>query len=293
MNRSDALVHNPMKHAGPDAHAEVIDRLARMITHRWGLVIDGRRRAMLHYRLSKRARELGLKSVYEYAEYATTDPCAAKEAEHLIDVITTQTTSFFREHDHFDFLMGTVLPAYVVAAAGTARPIKIWCAACSTGEEAYTLAMACAEFDRRTQRVAYAITATDISSAALSKAWAGVYPRAELANVPAPLQERYFLQSRDRPSDIVRVCSSLRRHVQFKFVNLASHHYDVDHDFDVIMLRNCLIYFDRKEQVQVVRRTAQHLRQSGYFFTGHTEHFSEIESGMRILRPSVYRKEAR
>lgn len=286
-------MQDPTIRSAPDAHSEVIDQLARMITHRWGLVIDGRRRAMLHYRLSKRVRDLGLKDVFEYAEYATKGPCAAKEAEHLIDVITTQTTSFFREHDHFDFLVQTVLPAYVSATAGSARPIKIWCAACSTGEEAYTLAMACAEFDRRTHRIAYAITATDISSAALSKAWAGVYPRAELANVPTTLQERYFLQSRDRPSEVVRVCSSLRRHVQIKFVNLASHHYEIDHDFDVIMLRNCLIYFDRKEQVQVVRRASQHLRQNGYFFTGHTEHFSETESGMRILRPSIYRKEMR
>jgi len=267
-----------------------VDRLAGHIERHWGLVMDVRRRRMLGSRLDRRLRTHGLESLASYADYLFNNGGMASEQDFLIDAVTTQTTSFFREPGHFDLLRDQLSHGFGTRSDGRQR-LKLWSAAASIGHEPFSLAMTCADASHeRGQDIGFDVLATDISTYAVRRTRSAIYAEADVDPVPFDLRRRYLMKSRDPEAKVVRVVPSLRERVTAEPINLVWKEYKQPRDFDVILIRNCLIYFDSETQKRVVTQLAEHLRPGGFLMTGHTEHFRGQEIGLQQVRPSIYRK---
>ena len=214
------------------------------------------------------------------------------ELRNVIDLITTNTTSFFREADHFDFLAQEVVPTVVAETRAGRRPrLKVWSAAASEGAEAYTAAMVLEERKRAGVAFDYAILGTDISQRMLERATAAIYGDDQLTTVPHDLQRRYFLSSADPGfAGKSRVVPELRQRVKFRHLNLMDDRYPVDRDVDLIFLRNVLIYFEPADKERVVDRLATHLRPGGWLLVGHAESMVVRHDGLRQVKPTIFRK---
>jgi len=207
---------------------------------------------------------------------------------HLIDVVTTNKTDFFREPSHFDFIRKVAVPQLLKQRS---RPdLKVWSAACSTGMEAYTTAMVLDEMARTGTRMRFRILGTDISTAVLRIAKAAIYTRDTLSPVPDDFVKRYFLRSRNRLSDEVRVVPELRKLIHFMRMNLMDTSYPVDRDVDIIFCRNVLIYFEKETQRKVVSQLCDHLRPGGYLMVGHSESMvHSVVPGLKQVQPTIFR----
>ncbi|RED26072.1 chemotaxis protein methyltransferase CheR [Rhodopseudomonas thermotolerans] len=264
--------------------------LAELIEDQVGIKMPNAKRLMLEGRLHKRVRALNYSGVGEYVDNLFDKQILEDELTHLIDVVTTNKTDFFREPQHFEFLKTVAVPELLKLPSRKSNDLKIWSAACSTGMEAYTTAMVLDDMVRSGSRFQFRILGTDISTAVLRLAKAAIYNREVVAPVPAPFVGRYFLTSRDRSRDQVRVVPELRRLTHFTRMNLMDASYPVDRDVDVIFCRNVLIYFDRDTQRKVVEQLCSHLRPGGYLLVGHSE--SMIHSALPKLRqvqPTVFK----
>ena len=244
---------------------------------------------MLEGRLQKRVRALNQSSLNEYADSLFSGGRLETELVHLIDCVTTNKTDFFREPSHFDFIRNVALQELLARRSRTSRTLKIWSAACSTGMEAYTTAMVLDDVHRQKSGFDFRILGTDISTAVLRLAKTAVYTRDVLAPVPDNFVKRYFLSSRDKSRDEVRVVPELRRTTHFMRMNLMDASYPVDRDVDIIFCRNVLIYFDKPTQRKVVEQLCNHLRPGGYLLVGHSE--SMIHSsvpGLKQVQPTIF-----
>jgi chemotaxis protein methyltransferase CheR len=207
-----------------------------------------------------------------------------------LDLITTNTTSFFREDQHFDFMADTMLPG--LSTKGGRKPrVKVWSAAASEGAEAYTIAMVLAEGLRRGLAYDFAVLGTDVSTRILEKATRAVFERDQLETVPPDLRRRYFLQAADPAmAGMARIVPELRRHVRFGYLNLMDDAYPIDNDLSAVFLRNVLIYFERETQTKVVNRIVHHLAPGGYLFVGHSESMVVAHPALVQMRPSIFQK---
>ena len=266
-----------------------VDQLISYIRDEWGLVLDGRRRQMLQVRLQRRVRELNLSSLDHYCYFLFQQGGLSREKSLICNAVTTQTTSFFRENHHFDFIRERLVPT-LYADGMLGRPIRAWSAAASTGHEAYSLAMTLADCREALGTFSFSVLATDISQAALLQIQNAVYGAEVAADIPASYRARYLLQGRTRQRHRVRVVRELRDRVTTQQQNLVARSYEISRDFDIILIRNCLIYFDEATQLRVARQLISHLRPGGHLFTGHAEHFSPDALTMDIVAPSIYRK---
>ena len=213
------------------------------------------------------------------------------EAVHLIDAVTTNKTDFFREPEHFRILVQKVLPTLLADRhAGGQAQVKLWSAACSTGAEAYTLAMVLADWREQRRGLRFSILGTDLSTEVLNVAQRAVYPEAMVAVVPPEVRHRYLLRSRDRGRQLVRIVPELRAWAKFARLNLMDPDYPVDRDFDVIFCRNVLIYFDKPTQHAVLQRLCQHLRPGGFLFLGHSESLAGMDLPLRSVANTVLRR---
>lgn len=264
-------------------------RLSAFIYNVAGIKMPPAKRIMLQSRLQKRLKELGMDSFKEYTEFLLSDRVNQEELIQMLDVVSTNKTDFFREPVHFDFLRDTVLPAHYQEAG--ARPIKIWSAACSSGEEPYTIAMTIAEYCRtRGVQHEYSITGTDISTKVLKMAENAVYKMDKVEGIPLEILHRYFLRSKDRENQTVRIVPELRRHVRVQRMNFMDESYPINETFDVIFCRNVLIYFDRQTQEKVIGKLCTKLKQGGYFFLGHSESIMNMTLPLQPVRPTIFRK---
>jgi chemotaxis protein methyltransferase CheR len=240
-------------------------------------------------RLRKRARALRLEGLEAYIELLRS-PAGDEEMTGLMDAISTNVTHFFREPDHFDFLRSTVLPEW--EAARTRKPADVfraWSAACSSGEEPYTLAITLAEHFKNQPDRNWRIAASDISTQMLGRAEEAIYPQ-ERVKLPEPAWLRRYFQRGVAPYEgTYRVKPDLRRHVSFHHVNLFQSSYEFTDTFDVIFCRNVMIYFDRKTQELLVLRLRDQLTRGGYLIVGHAESLIGIDHALTNVRPSIYR----
>ncbi|AVT78996.1 methyltransferase domain-containing protein [Rhodopseudomonas palustris] len=279
-----------MVHAKRQLSDRQFRSLAELIEDQVGIKMPNAKRLMLEGRLHKRVRALNYSGVSEYVDNLFDKSVLDDELTHLIDVVTTNKTDFFREPQHFDFLRTVAVPDLLKLPNRKSNDLKVWSAACSTGMEAYTTAMVLDDMVRAGSRFQFRILGTDISTAVLRVATAAIYNREVTAPVPPQFVERYFLSSRDRSRDEVRVVPELRRLTNFTRMNLMDTSYPVDRDVDVIFCRNVLIYFDRATQRKVVEQLCSHLRPGGYLLVGHSE--SMIHSALPKLRqvqPTVFK----
>lgn len=270
-----------------DMTAREFNELREFIHSELGLRITSAKKGMLQARLQKRLRALGLDSFANYKEYLFSLQGLEVEMPHFMNVVTTNTTEFFREPKHFEFLHNKVLPDWA-AKNDFSRKFSAWSCACSSGEEPYTLAMVLKEFFEAYSRAEYEILATDISSAVLEKAIRAVYPEDKLNKVSFNLKRKYFLRSRDRKKNLARVAPEIRKLVRFRQLNIM-HNFDFREEFDVIFCRNMLIYFERSDQEHILRKLCRNLARDGYLCIGHSESLTGMQLPLKQVAPATYR----
>jgi chemotaxis protein methyltransferase CheR len=246
---------------------------------------------MLEIRLRRRLRSLELSTCAEYCRYLFSPAHRDAELVQLIDSITTNKTDFFREPEHFDYLLNGVLPD-LAARYGPTRKSLVWSAGCSTGEEPFTLAMLLNDFAQQHPGWRYSILATDISTAVLAKAALGVFKTEAIRPVPQNLRKRYLMRSRDPRSDQVRVVPELRARIDFQRLNFMDPDFPLAEPPEIIFCRNVIIYFDRPTQIRILSKLTRHLLPGGYFFAGHSESLQNMDLPLAAVGPAVYRKTA-
>jgi chemotaxis protein methyltransferase CheR len=254
-----------------------------------GIALGTGKKIMLEVRVKRRLKDLNLSSYSQYCDYLFAGHAPKHEIVQLIDVVTTNKTDFFREPRHFNFLVDRVLqqPTSGDSAAGQ---FLVWSAGCSTGEEPYTLAMILSEYRLAHPGFRFRILATDISTAVLAKAELGIYTSEAITPVQATLRMKYFLRSRDRASNRVRVSPELRRLVEFRRLNFMDADYGIAERADAIFCRNVIIYFDRPTQQRILRKLCDHLVPGGYLFVGHAETLHDMNLPVTPVAPAVYRR---
>src|ERR1035441_10324098 len=179
------------------------DRLRALIYDESGINLSSDKKTMMEIRIKRRLHSLDIASFGEYCDFVFTPQGTENELIHLIDVITTNKTDFFREAGHFDYLVSKALPD-LAARNGASRKSLVWSAGCSTGEEPYTLAMVLSEYSQAAPGFRFGVLATDICTAVLAKAAMGIFKTDVVKPVPRDLQRKYFMRSRDPASDVVR-----------------------------------------------------------------------------------------
>jgi chemotaxis protein methyltransferase CheR len=265
-------------------------RVCQLIYQTSGINLGEEKRTMVELRIRRRVKILNLDSFRNYCEYLFTPKGQRDEIIHLIDVISTNKTDFFREPEHFDFLIQKAIPD-LIARTVSARTLLIWSAGCSTGEEPYTLAMVLQDFSQSTSGFRFKILATDISTQVLAKASQGVFQHEVLRPVPAEWQRKYFMKSRDPDSKLLRVVPELRQLIDFRRINFMDEDFGLAEKADVIFCRNVIIYFDRPTQQQIIGKLARNLLPGGYFFVGHSESLHDMDLPLVSIAPALYRKD--
>jgi chemotaxis protein methyltransferase CheR len=260
-------------------------RLGDTIASELGIKMPAGKLTMLHSRMQRRLHQLGLTSLDAYEDRLRTET----ERIQLLDLATTNKTDFFREAEHFAYLTSNALPE--LFRRGDRRTCRVWCAGCSTGEEAYTLAMVLDDYARTHPAFAFEIVATDISVRVLRAAARATYPVELVEPVPQALRQRYLMNGTAELRGQVRVVPELRAKVKFQRLNFMDGHYPLG-EVDIIFFRNVLIYFDRSTQKQVLERQCRLLRPGGYLFVGHSESVAALEIPLISVFTSVLRRTA-
>jgi chemotaxis protein methyltransferase CheR len=265
--------------------------LGAFIHSQYGIKMPPSKKTMLEARLQKRIRALCMDSFAEYCEYVFSPEGIKEELVQMVDLVTTNKTDFFREPAHFSFLTEKALPELINAhEAGVKRPLVLWSAGCSTGEEPYTLAMVLSEFTERLGRFHFTILASDLSTKVLEKAQEGVYRDDRIGPIPQELRRKYLLRSKDRTRRLVRVVPDLRALVRFRRINFMEGDFGMREPMDIIFCRNVIIYFDRPTQEKLLNRLGRHLVPGGYLFMGHSETLNGLNVPFFPVAPTVYRK---
>ncbi|MEZ4527242.1 MAG: protein-glutamate O-methyltransferase [Desulfobacterales bacterium] len=270
---------------------KIFVRFSTFIQNELGIKMPEAKRTMLQARLQKRLRKLEIKSFEQYCDYVFSPRGMNEELPHMIDVVTTNKTDFFREPQHFDYLTGVIVPELIRShGTGIQRKAMVWSAGCSSGEEVYTLAMVLNEFCLRRPDFQFCIMGTDISTRMLKSAAAGIYTHERVEPVPLPLRKKYLLRSRDKKKDLVRIVPELRALTLFRRLNFMDEDFGMRQTMDIVFCRNVLIYFDRSTQEKVLRRICRYLVPGGYLFTGHSETLNGLNIPLVQKASTVYRK---
>lgn len=266
-------------------------RLSGFIYDELGIKMPEAKRSMLTGRLGKRLRALSLASFGDYCDFLFSAEGQEQEMVHLINVVTTNKTDFFREPSHFDYLVRQALPELRrCGLLGAGRKLKLWSAGCSTGEEPYTLGMVLAEVQAQTPGFGFEILATDISTRVLEVARRAVYPLERVDPVPAALRSKYLLKNRDRNNPLVRIAPELRSRVSFGQLNFMAETFGLREPLDIIFCRNVIIYFDKQAQERLMSKFCRHLKTGGFLFLGHSESLHGYDVPLSQVAPTVYRK---
>jgi chemotaxis protein methyltransferase CheR len=280
--------------AAPGLSPESLTRFCRYITDELGIKMSEAKLPLLQSRLQRRLRVLGLASLDEYQNHLFNSVEGEAERVHFINAITTNKTDFFREPQHFEYLVRTALPNLDPNGDEPAlqRPwrLKLWCAGCSSGEEPYTLSMVLSEFGTRHPDFDYSMLATDISTKVLDHAQLGIYDDERIDPVPMPMRPKYLMRSKDPAAAQVRIIPELRRKISFRRLNFMDAHYEVRDMFEVIFFRNVMIYFDKKTQEDVIHKLCRNLIPGGYLFVGHSESLAGLSLPVVCAGSAVYRK---
>jgi chemotaxis protein methyltransferase CheR len=263
----------------------VFRRFQSLIQGESGIRLADVKKALLTGRLSRRLRELGLTSFREYLRRVEADE---PERVRMLDLITTNETRFFRESKQFELLDSEILPRWAAEASEGKRPrrIRVWSAGCSTGEEPYSLAMLFLSHFPRDWDME--ILATDLSTRALERARAAVWPLSRSREIPPALLKTFMLRGTGPEDGKMKAGPEVRAFVRFERLNLNDASYEVQGPFDLILCRNVLIYFDSEGKRRVIGRLLDHLAPAGFFFVGHAESLNGITDRVRAVMPCVY-----
>jgi chemotaxis protein methyltransferase CheR len=249
------------------------------------------KKELVSARLGKRLRATGLATITDYCRHLQ-GPKATEELPHLIDVISTNHTYFFRENAHFDLLSQTILTELLAKRTAARWPkLNIWSAACSSGEEPYTLALVLEQFfGRQTGAWPWQIDATDISNPILKKAQEGNYKADAIDKIPPAQLRTFFQEGTGALAGTYTVKPALQKNIRFRHLNLLGPSLPFTEPFHVIFCRNVMIYFDRATQEELVTRLTRLLVPGGYLMVGHSESLTGIKHTLESVKPAVYRR---
>jgi chemotaxis protein methyltransferase CheR len=263
-------------------------RFQALIYREAGIWLAPHKTALLSGRLARRVRELGLASFADYYRHVT--EADRGEMVALLDAVATNETHFFREPAHFDLLTSTVIPAWKAEAEAGRRPkrVRAWSAACSTGQEPYTLAMVLLEQLGPGEGWEVEIVATDLSTRALARARAADWPVELAREIPPRHLKRWMLRGTGEQQGRMKAGPELRAAVRFARVNLNDERWPVAGAFDLVFCRNVLIYFDAESKRRAVDRLLDRVAPGGLFFVGHSESLASVTRRVRAVAPTVY-----
>lgn len=250
-----------------------------------GISLNQNKKSLIVSRLAKRLRALGLESFQSYFDLVIQD-LGGDEFTQMLDLISTNKTDFFREPKHFEFLRDEILPHL-----NTAKQVRIWSSACSSGEEPYTIGMVLFDGVAAPSQWDFKILASDISTKVLSHAAAGLYEEDRVKGLSSDLVRRHFLKGRGAQAGWVKVKPHLTDMVRFRRLNLMDERYPIRSPLDVIFCRNVMIYFDRPTQEQLMTKFYRYLKPGGYLFIGHSESLQWINHSFKTVAPTIYRKD--
>ncbi len=254
-----------------------------------GINLGPGKRALLVGRLAARLRALGGISFTEYFDRTERDPA---ERVRMLDLVTTNETHFFREPQHFQYLAEQVFPRWAAEAAAGRRPrrVRAWSAACSTGQEVYTLAMLLLDHFPAADGWDVRVLGTDLSTRVLETARAGIWPLHLSAEIPLPYRKRYMLRGTNAREGTMAAGPELRAVVDFRRLNLMDDTYAAVDDHDLVFCRNVLIYFDPETRARVVERLADRLATGGYLMLGHAEALNASTPRLVRAHPAVFQR---
>lgn len=276
-----------MSDASATINEALFSKFGALIYDKTGIYLKPEKRELLKARLSKRLRACRIDSFHEYYDYVIND-ASGQELIHLINNVSTNFTSFFREKIHFDLLTSRVLPG-ILQKEGGKKEVVIWSSACSSGEEPYTLCMVLADFAEKQRDFRYRVIATDISTKVLDIAKRGIYLDDRIGQVPQPFLKKYFQKGVGSSAGYVKVKPNLIDMVRFQRFNLMDT-CPWKEEIDVIFCRNVMIYFNKETQEGLINRFYQALVPGGCLFIGHSESIGGLRHGFRQIEPTVFQK---
>lgn len=266
------------------------DTLCDLVHDLSGIHLHEGKTELVRARLGKRMRLRGIRDLGDYLRYVEEDQTQS-ELTAMLDALSTNLTSFFRENEHFTFLKDTLLPQIAAQTNRSARPaLRAWSAGCSTGEEPYTLAICLLEHLPNWRHFDPKVLATDISTRVLETARKGIYPEERLRNVPPVLRHHYFRPVVHEKRKLYAVSDEVKSIVRFRRLNLMDS-WPMKRQFDFIFCRNTMIYFDKPTQARLVERFHHSLKPGGYLLVGHSESLTGIRHPLKYVKPAVYRKD--
>ncbi len=263
--------------------------ISELVYKHCGINLHEKKKELVRARIAKRLREDKFDTFAQYIDHVMADK-TGREFDVLIDSLSTNLTSFFREISHFEFLNKKFLPDLMVARQKKGKPgIRAWSAGCSSGEEPYTLAITLLEATEGLRGWDLKILATDISTQVLEKAKQGVYQQARVAPLSPQQKKRFLTRTREEAGKepTYAVSSELKKIIRFRYLNLMER-FPFKGPFDFIFCRNVMIYFDKKTQENLVNRYWDCLASGGVLFTGHSESLTGIQHKFKYIQPTIY-----
>jgi len=263
---------------------KILNQLRDLVYQKSGIKLDSSKESLIRARIGKRMRSLGIYSYEDYLKKVIDDK-SEDEVVHLLDVISTNVTSFFRGMDHFGIL-SNLIKDWVSSGQ---KSFKIWSSACSSGEEPYSIAMTV--LNSIESSITCKILATDISTKVLQKAQDGIYEQDKVEQIPKIMKDKYLEIVNGSEKMLYQVKPCLKQMITFKRLNLSEIPFPMRGPIDVVFCRNVMIYFDAKTRQNLVSEIHRLLKPNGYLFIGHAESLIGTSVGFKIVRPSIYVKE--
>ena len=268
------------------------EQICRLVYERSRINLGPDKQDLVAARLGKRLRALNVPGYHEYCRYLKS-PEGRDELQNLVDVISTNHTFFFREEKHFQFLEQTVINEFVRSQGHSGeRSLRCWSAACSTGEEAYSIAISLATNLEQHAGYDWELDSSDMSSRVLDSARMGVYSEDRLAELSSDMRRRFFQKGVGPYAGSYRVKEELRNKTRWHQLNLFDKQWPFQQLFHVIFCRNVMIYFDRPSQEDLINRLTRQLVPGGFLLIGHSESLSGVRHNLKALHPAIYRRQA-
>lgn len=287
-----------MEHAMPDSRTsgaiDLTDRefqlLRALIFEKSGITLNDGKKELVRTRLGSKLRKGGFASFKDYYNYVVNDR-TGEELVTLLDAISTNLTSFFREINHFNYLRKHIIPEVMERKRhDSPKEIRAWSAGCSSGEEPYSLAFTLSDILRGDRGWGVKLLATDLSTKVLARAAKGVYTGEQVKTVPKEMASKFLDRTAEDGDRLYRVRPEIREMIQFKRFNLMTPTFPFKRGFDFIFCRNVMIYFDKPTQQVLINKFYGSLSEGGYLLIGHSESLTGVQHRFKYMQPTIYKK---
>lgn len=259
--------------------------IRKFVLERTGINFTENKKDLIYGRVARRIRSLGLNSFDQYCDLLRSDTNA--ELEQFTNAITTNLTSFFREKHHFDFLKDTIIPEFLKDK--NRNVLRIWSAGCSTGEEAYSIAITVKQHVPENRLKDIKILATDLDSNVVQQAVNGIYDKDRIGNLDHSIVKKNFKKGIGTQTGNIKVSDDLSSMIEFKQQNLMEK-WSIKENMDVVFCRNVVIYFNKETQIKLFNKFSKHMTDKSYLFIGHSETLHNTCDHFELKEKTIYRK---